>query len=452
MSKRLLLFVYCLLGISCGGHRVTDHTPHPEWTRRAVLYELNTRQFTPEGTFAAAQAHLPRLKDLGVDILWLMPLQPIGELERKGELGSYYSIRDYRAVNPEFGTMDDLRAFVSAAHALGLRVILDWVANHTARDAEWIGRTGWYVMDSTGVAASPYDWTDVAKLNFENPDMRREMIRSMAFWLEEADLDGFRCDVAGEVPTDFWAQAIGELKGVKNDIFMLAEAEKPELHIRGGFDASYAWRLHHIMNRIAQGSYNADSIRRYLRHERFTYPKGAIRLNFTSNHDENSWNGTEFERLGESAALFAAMCYVMPGMPLIYNGQEVGFDRRLDFFTKDSIEWVDRRAYTGFYRTLNRFKHQCRAVSAGEEGGDVVMLKNSAGKKVLTFARQSGDSRIVAMFNLSPQPVDATVSLRGAEGNYRDVITGEPVTLGRMADMVFRPWQFVILESNGAGR
>lgn len=443
----VLALAICMLSFACRGQRTADVTAHPEWSYNAVMYELNTRQFTPEGTFAAAREHLPRLRELGVDIIWLMPIHPIGKLERKGGLGSYYSVRDYEAVNPEFGTMADLKAFIADAHGLDFKVILDWVANHTSRDAMWMDDKSMYVLDKEGEPLAPYDWSDVAKLDYSNPDTRRGMIRSMTYWLTEADVDGFRCDVAGDVPTDFWAEATSALKSVKSDIFMLAEAEKPELLTEGGFDADYAWEFHHIMNRIAQGVDNADSLRSYLQRQWSKYPPGAIKLNFTSNHDENSWNGTEFERMGPAAPLFAAMCYVMPGMPLIYNGQEVGFDRRLEFFEKDSVTWEDKRGYMGFYEALNQFKHSCEAVATGERGGLVVMLKNSQKGKLFTFTRSNGNSAVVAMFNLTGQPVKASIALKGIEGHYRNIMTDEPVTVERRMDMEFRPWQFVILEN-----
>ncbi len=448
MKNLSRLFLALLLAFAAGCAEDKMSVPeHPEWSYNAVMYELNTRQFTEEGTFTAAAAHLPRLSDLGVDIIWFMPIHPIGVVDRKGELGSYYSIVDYKGVNPEFGTLGDFKAFVGDAHARGLRVIMDWVANHTARDALWIGTEGWYVLGEDGEPVSPYDWTDVAQLDFTNDAMRAEMVDAMTYWIRETDIDGYRCDFAGDVPTDFWAHAIARLKKVKPDLFMLAEAEKPELHTLGGFDASYAWELHHITNRIARGEYNADSLRSYLAREEKNHPESAIRLNFTSNHDENSWNGTEFERMGDAARLFAAMTYVMPGMPLIYNGQEVGFDRRLEFFKKDAIDWTDRGGYTHFYRTLNAVKHRCPAIAAGERGGRVVELDNSTDGQVFSFTRQSGDSRIVAVFNLSAEAVETEIDFSGAEGAYINVLSDKSVILESDDNWTLQPWEYIILEN-----
>ena len=314
MKKSFVLYLLIpLLLFSCKqGNKpavVTDQktSVHPEWVYNATIYEVNTRQYTPEGTFNAFAQHLPRLKQLGVDILWFMPIQTIGEKGRKGTLGSYYSIRNYTEVNKEFGTLDDFKNVVKQAHEQGMKVILDWVANHTSRDNVWMDQhPDWYVRDSLGNIPVLYDWTDIAELNYDKADMRAEMIKSMMFWIREADIDGFRCDVAGEVPTDFWLAAKDSLKTLKSDIFMLAEAEKPELN-ESAFDAYYAWNFHHKMNMVAQGKANVDSLRAALQKMKTDFSPNAIPMIFTSNHDENSWNGTEFERMGDAAKTFAAL-------------------------------------------------------------------------------------------------------------------------------------------------
>ena len=268
MTKQLFTIALSALLLSaCNDSNKDAVSLHPQWSYDNVIYELNTRQFTPEGTFKQAQSELPVLKDLGVDILWLMPIYPIGEEERKGTLGSYYAISDYCDVNPEFGTMNDFDNFLSQAHNDGFKVILDWVANHTSPDAKWIndGNIDWYELDSLSKPIAPYDWTDVAKLNYSNPQMREAMIQAMKFWVVRG-VDGFRCDVAGEVPTDFWETAMDTLRQYNPNVFMLAEAEKPELHNKA-FDMSYSWELHHVMNKIAQKEYNADSLRAYYKRE-----------------------------------------------------------------------------------------------------------------------------------------------------------------------------------------
>ena len=257
--KRLPALLLAMVLVACGT-RPQQPAAHPDWSYNSVVYEMNVRQYTPEGTLAAAARHLPRLRELGVDIVWLMPVYPIGVKERKGTLGSYYAISDYEAVNPEFGTLEDFDRFLAEAHRLGLRVILDWVANHTSPDARWIEErpADWYVRDSQGNTIVQYDWTDIAKLDYGNADMRAAMAAAMRFWLDRG-IDGFRCDMACEVPIDFWQQTLPALRKEYPGIYLLAEGEAPALH-DGAFDASYAWELHHLLNDIAQGRKSAADL------------------------------------------------------------------------------------------------------------------------------------------------------------------------------------------------
>ena len=408
---------------------------HVDWAKNAVIYEVNTRQYTPEGTFKAMQAHLPRLKQLGVDILWFMPIHKIGVKDRKGELGSYYSIQDYKSINPEFGNMDDFKATVKEAHKLGFKVIIDWVANHTSRDSKWlIEHPEWFVKDKDGNVLAPFDWSDVAKLDYTSKEMRAAMIDAMKFWLTEANIDGFRCDVAGEVPTDFWDDARRELDKVK-PVFMLAEAEKPELTLKA-FDMDYAWNLHHIMNQIAQGKQDVSAISGYFKKQDSLYTKSAIRMSFTSNHDENTWNGTEFERMGPAAKTFAALCYMMPGMPLIYNGQEVAFNRRLEFFKKDSITWKGDASYTTFYKKLNQLRKANKALWSGDNRN--VSYKVDPKGNTLIIERTKEQNRVVALFNMSGKEVQmATPS--SAKKEYLSGKTYKPNT-----KVTLKPWEFLI--------
>lgn len=412
MKPCLILFFTIIFLFACGNkqQQKTAHVDaHVAWAYSAVIYEVNIRQFSPEGTFRAFARQLPRLKSLGVDILWFMPIQAIGEKDRKGSLGSYYSIKDYTQVNPEFGTLEDFKEVVAKAHDVGMKVILDWVANHTSRDAKWIdAHPEWYTKDSLGNIVAPYDWTDVADLNYDNADMRTAMIQDMLFWIREVDIDGFRCDVAGEVPVDFWETAVDSIKAVKSDIFMLAEAEKPELNSKA-FDAFYAWDFHHKMNMVAQGKEPVDSLRASLKRIQNRFPKTAIPMFFTSNHDENSWNGTEFERMGDAAKSLAALSYILPGMPLIYNGQEVGFDKRLAFFEKDSIDWTDTAEFTAFYQHLNRLKASENVLFAPEKGGSFIEIGNDKSDKVWSFIRLKEGNAIACVFNLSNQPLLVTL-------------------------------------------
>lgn len=375
MKKILIAAFATLMLASCA-----DKSSHAAWTYDTVVYEMNVRQYTPEGTFAAAQAQLPRLKELGVDVIWLMPIYPIGEKERKGTLGSYYAVKDYCAVNPEFGTMQDFDAFLAAAKSQGFRVILDWVANHTSPDAVWIDSkpADWYERDSLGNTVVQYDWTDIAALNYDNADVWDAQESAMRFWMSKG-IDGFRCDMACEVPFEFWAKTISSLRKDWPQMYMLAEGEDPKLH-ESGFDASYAWELHHLLNDIAQGKKGIPELLEYVKHDAERFPEDAFRLMFTSNHDENSWAGTEFERMGDAAKVMAVLTFTLPnGQPLIYTGQEMGLNHRFQFFEKDPVPAWEVNEFAQFYQELIKLRHEHPALRPGGKGGrfEVVSSEDS---------------------------------------------------------------------------
>ena len=400
---------------------------HRDWVYNSVVYEMNMRQQTPEGTFAAAEERLPFLKELGVDIIWLMPIHPIGEKGRKGTLGSYYAIRDYRAINPEFGTMADFERFLAKAHELGFRVILDYVANHTSPDAAWVDEkpANWYVRDSLGVPVVQYDWWDIAKLNYETPEVHAEMKEVLKFWVEKG-VAGFRCDVAGEIPDAYWQAAWAELRAINPDLYFLAEGEGPNFHA-DGFDACYAWPLKDVMNDIAQGKREPVALKEWVTDFTTRYPREAIQLMFTSNHDENSWAGTEFERLGDAAKLFATLTYVLPqGQPLIYTGQEIGYDHRFEFFEKDPVENWEANEYTDFYRTLNALRHNNPALWAGEKGGELVYV-GGVPEEVFAFTREVEGNKVLCLFNLSAEEQQLNLPTEVA-GAYTDMY-GAPATV-----------------------
>lgn len=309
---------------------------HPAWILQGNIYEVNIRQYTPEGTFNAFATHLPRLKEMGVQTLWFMPIQPISKKDRKGPMGSYYAIADYTAINPEFGTMDDWKNLVKQAHDMGFKVIIDWVANHTGADHAWLTRhPDFYEKDpKTGQPIAPFDWTDVRKLNYRSPAVGDSMIAAMQFWVNESNIDGFRCDVAAEVPKEFWSRAITDLRKKKN-LFMLAEADKPWLH-EAGFDASYGWPQFHKMKEIAKGQRPASSLDSLIQMVDTSFPKNAIIMYFTSNHDENSWNQADFGTMpGATHAPFAVLTQTIGRtVPLIYSGQEEPFSTASAFSTK----------------------------------------------------------------------------------------------------------------------
>lgn len=422
---------------------------NPEWSYSAVLYEMNIRQLTAEGTLRAATERLPFLRSVGVDAIWLMPIYPIGVEGRKGRLGSYYSIRDYKGVNPEFGTADDLRHFITTAHALGLKVLLDWVANHTARDARWITErpSEWYERDEAGVAKVPWDWSDTAKLNYANRDVWRGQIEAMRYWIEEFGVDGFRCDMAMLVPIEFWQEASAELHRIKPDVFMLAEAEEDNL-FDSAFNASYQWNIHHIMCDIAKGARRVWDLRNAIQSERAKYPREAMRMSFTSNHDENSWSGSHQARFGAALDVMTAMTFLMPStMPLIYTGQEVGYDHSFEFFERDAIPaecYVENRS-TELYRRLSALKHRELALAAGERGGEVIEIENNAKDCMMTFVREVRGSRVVAIVNLSPYTIHADFRTGIYAGKYIDALSGERVVLEDHVERDIAPWQYHIL-------
>ena len=422
---------------------------NPEWSYSAILYEMNIRQFTTEGTFRAASERLPFLRSIGVDAIWLMPIYPIGEEDRKGSLGSYYSIRDYKGVNPEFGSEADLRDFITKAHALGIKILFDWVANHTARDARWISERplDWYERDSEGRAKVPWDWSDTAKLNYANREVWRGQIDAMRYWVEQFGIDGFRCDMAMLVPIEFWQEASAELHSIKSDIFMLAEAEEDNL-FEGAFNMSYQWNIHHIMCDIAKGARRVWDLRNAMHAERQRYPREAMRLSFTSNHDENSWSGSEQSRFGRALEVMTAMTFLMPStMPLIYTGQEVGYDHSFAFFDRDPIpEELYKEGYaTELYRRLADLKHSQRALDSGQRGGDVIEIENNAKDCMMTFVREVDDSRVVAIVNLSPYTIHADFRTGIYAGKYRDAISGERVILDEHVERDIAPWHYQIL-------
>ena len=423
---------------------------HPEWSYGAVLYEMNVRQLTPEGTLRAAAARLEFLRDLGVDAVWLMPIYPIGEKNRKGTLGSYYSIRDYCAVNPELGTMDDFDDFVAEAHRLGMKVLMDWVANHTSRDARWIAGkpASWYERDASGEPAVPWDWTDTAKLDYANRDVWEAQVAAMEFWIARHAVDGFRCDMAMLVPIGFWQYAAARLRRVKPDLFLLAEAEQRNLFDDGVFDACYGWEMHHLLNDVAQQRVRVTALRDWLRADRGRYPRSAMRLAFTSNHDENSWNGSEFARMGAAREIMAVVTVVVPrGLPLIYTGQEIGYDHSFAFFDRDPIpaESYRANAYTEFYRRLTELRHANPALAAGGRGGDMVEISNNAEDCLMTFVREVPGNQVVAVMNLSPYAIETDYYTGIYAGMYTDALTGRPSELRGHVVEPMGPWSYRIL-------
>ena len=417
---------------------------HPDWSKDAVIYQINTRQYSEKGTFKAVERDLVRIKSLGVDILWFMPIHPIGEVKRKGALGSPYAVKDFQAVNPELGTLQDFKSLVDAAHAKDMKVIIDWVANHTAWDNDLIlTHPEWYTRNAEGEMQHPpdTDWLDVADLDYSKEGLRAYMTESLLYWVKEVGIDGYRCDVAGMVPTDFWNSVRPKLDEVK-PVFMLAEWQDPELH-EYAFDASYAWRWKEIMQEIVKGTKNASDIAGYYDDNQRNWPKDAMRMTYTENHDQNSWDGSTGEIYGEALDAAMALSFVGEGIPLIYNGQEAGNQKRLEFFEKDLIDW-GQHPHRDLITKLTSLKENNSVLWNGAWGEPLTVLATSHPKDVFSFVRKDNKSAIVAIFNLSDKNVDVSFSNDTQNGNYRRFMTHETVTLTPETTLSLEPWDYRI--------
>jgi len=417
---------------------------HPDWTRDAVIYQINTRQFTREGTFAAAARELPRLKALGVDILWLMPVHPIGEKNRKGSLGSPYSVKDYRGVNAEFGTIEDLKAFVDAAHAQGFKVILDWVANHSAFDNALVTEhPDWYIRDWKGdFQPTPWwDWSDIIDFDWSKRDLREYMTKALVYWVKDVGVDGFRCDVAGYVPLDFWENARAELDAIK-PVFMLAEFNHRDVH-RAAFDASYAWAWNNALHDISLGKANTGALYGYYSENESAWPAEAMRMTYVENHDQNAWEGTSFERFGPALPAAIVLSMVGEGIPLVHNGLEAGNEKRLEFFEKDTIAW--RQHPNGdLIRRLIVWRKTHPALANGQWGARMVGVENSAPQQVFSFLREKGEDRVFVVINFSGAMKSVIFPTAQAAGDYID-FNGGRVTIAPDAPMTLAPWAWRVM-------
>ena len=417
------------------GHTETRVLQHPDWSKNATIYEVNIRQHTPEGTFAAFEKDIPRLKSMGVDILWLMPIHPIGVINRKGGLGSHYSVKDYKAVNPEYGTMDDFKRLVKTAHDNGMKVIIDWVANHSAFDNNWTkDHLDYYLLDTAGKVQPPLgtDWTDVAQLNYENKALWYGMTDALKFWVRDCDIDGYRCDVAEKVPTTYWNEARAALDSIK-PVFMLAEAEKKEHHLKA-FDMSYTWEFMHITNEFAKGKKSLTDIDNYMAKQDTAFPRSAYRMYFTTNHDENSWNGTGYERLGNARQVMDVLAFTIGGMPLLYSGQEGGEQypdgkaHRLSFFEKDTVRWNDYK-FQDFYSKLLHLHHDNPAMWNGEFGGDFKRIKTSSDDVLYCFSRTKDQNQVIVLLNFSDKPRSVDFISELPQGEFMSIFNSQSLTL-----------------------
>jgi glycosidase len=470
MKNLLIASLIAFLSFSCAdsvkrlgdtrneGTALSTGITFPERAKDMTIYEVNIRQHTEEGTFNSFTKDLPRLKELGVDILWIMPVQPIGKKNRKGSLGSYYSIADYKNTNPEFGSLNDFKNLVRSAHEAGFVVILDWVPNHTAWDHPWITEhPEYYMTDSvasvigkrlgeapdyykksgTGNLVYEADWDDIALLNLFNDGARKAMIDAMKFWITETDIDGFRTDHAGhEIPLFFWEEATAELNPIK-DLFWLAEWDEPRMHIV--YHATYDWGLLHLTEAVAKGKKTAEDIHEHVMNDIARYGKSAFRLNMINNHDENAWAGTVKERYGEGERAFAVFSFLAYGTPMIYSGQEIGLDKRLKFFEKDPIKWEDTGEYFTFYQKLNQLKADNAALWNGEFGGAPVKLEDG-NEHVFSFRRDKDSNTVFGFINMSSKEQTITVNNAG-QTTFKDVFTGRTLSSGKIS---LAPWEYVV--------
>jgi len=415
---------------------------NPSWVKDAVLYEVNIRQFTPEGTFNSFAEHLARLKELGVDILWLMPIHPIGIKNRKDKLGSYYSVRDYMAVNPEFGTLEDFKNLLNEAHKMGFHVIIDWVPNHSAWDNPLtVEHPEFYVKDNNGNFIPPIgtDWTDVIQLDWSNEGLHDYMIKALKFWVETG-VDGFRVDHPHKTPPAFWERAREELMKIK-PVLMLAENEDQTDFLKKGFDMNYSWELHHLMNQIARKKDSVNALEKYYRKELLKYPQNALRMVFLDNHDENSWNGTITSRMGEAQYPFAVFIFTTRGVPLLYNGQEVCMNKSLRFFTKDTIRW-DTCAMTPFYRKLIRMKKENEALWNGIAGGKMELIRTNQPSRVFAYCREKNGNRVVVILNLRNKKVSVKPYVANLKGIYSEYFSRSQVEMPFKEPLLIEPWGF----------
>jgi len=406
MKKLILLSVIGLGILSCTASKSTLNMEKPsEWKHSTNIYEVNVRQYTKEGTFKAFEKELPRLKAMGVETIWFMPITPIAQEKKKGSLGSQYAAYDYTSINPEFGTMEDFKDMVNAAHKIGLNVIIDWVANHTGWDHVWTkSNPDFYLHDEDGSFHIASGMDDIIELDYKNPQMRQAMIDAMKFWVKETNIDGFRCDLASWVEVDFWQQARPEVEKIK-PLFWIGEFDELDNPDYGKvFDASYSWTWMHKTKEYYEKNLPLQDLKDLL----FRYSAigdSSMRAWFTTNHDENTWNGTEYEKYGVIAKPLAVFSATWNGIPLLYSGQELPNKKRLEFFEKDPIEWNGTYQLNDFYTTLLNLKSNNPALRGGDPAVTTYILNTTANDKILAYVRKNGENEVLVLLNMSKDEV-----------------------------------------------
>jgi len=413
-----------------------------DWRHTTSIYEVNTRQYTVEGTFEAFRKHIPRLHDMGVHTLWFMPVTPISVKGRKGTLGSYYACSDYMSVNPEFGTLDDFKAIVQDAHGLGMKVMIDWVANHTGCDHRWtLEHTDFYKRNGEGQFYDAHGWDDVIDLDFSNAAMRLKMIEAMSYWVREADIDGFRCDMAMLVEVGFWHQARTALDQLKPMLWLAELDQWSDSAYLEVFDAAYSWHwMHATQDHYRSGSWDIRGLKEILEKYGKLSPAGSMRAWFTSNHDENTWNGCEYDKYGALAIPLAVFSCTWDGIPLIYSGQELPNLKRLEFFDKDPINWTPDPQLHRMYAKLLQLRKNHPALRGGDEAVQTTWLDGNENEPLLAYERRNGDRRVLVLLNFSAQPQKADLDGHGHRGKFVELFSDRIWDTDKDLTSVLLPW------------
>ncbi len=418
------------------------------WIGSTTVYEVNIRQYTKEGTFNAFVPELPRLKDMGVETLWFMPITPISQKNKKGSLGSYYACSDYTSVNPEFGTAADLKNLIDRAHTMGFKIIMDWVANHTGWDHVWTKTNPeFYQADAaTGDFKMASGMEDIIELDFKNPALRKAMIDAMQYWVKNYGIDGFRCDLAFWVELDFWKEARTALEKTAT-VFWLGEFDPLENRAYAEvFDAGYTWTWMHKTAEFYKGTGSLDNLKLILQQYQQVCGTGHIPAWFTSNHDENSWNGTEYEKYGDMARSLAVFSFTWDGLPLIYSGQELPNTKRLEFFEKDTITWNGNNTLHGFYKILSSLKKNKQALLAGDKKNTTHLLKTVANENCFGYIRAAENDAVLVLLNWSNEKISFGLADEAVFGNYTNVFSGAENSFNADSFFEMGPWEFLVYE------
>ncbi|NID12726.1 alpha-amylase family glycosyl hydrolase [Fibrivirga algicola] len=468
-ASRLIIACLLLLGTvtGCGkAEKKTDQTTgsadtlaykpdsyvelkHPDWSKNATIYEVNLRQYTPEGTFNAFATHLPRLKAMGVDIIWLMPIHPIGLKNRKGTLGNPYAVKDYYGINPELGTIADFKALVATIHRMGMHVILDWVTNQSARDNSLVNdHPDWYTQTPAGtLQPTPgYDRTDIAYFDYSKPGIREYMAKALTHWVRETDIDGYRCEVPESIPVDFWENTRKELDMIK-PVFMLAERESRNLHKRA-FDMTYSSSLYDQMHKAATETKGVDGLVTYMANEASTFPRNGYRMLFTDNQDKNTWIGAPYSQFGKALDACVVLTATANGMPLVYSGQEAGNPKQLEVFEKDVIDWK-KHPNADLFKKLFALKHANHALWNGAEGGELVPIVNDKPDQIIAFSREKAGDRVVVIVNMSDKKTIVALQTQKQAGTYQNVFKPTKNVLTGKDRFAMAPWGYTVMAATG---